>query len=52
MRKRIEQIEAGVNELLEYVKKEFFSGREDEFEKKRSLVPISQTEIVKIETED
>ena len=52
MRKKIEQIEAGVNELMEFVKKEFFSGREDEFEKKRGLVPISRTKIVKIEKTD
>jgi len=44
MRKKIEQIEAGVNELLEFVK--------NEFEKKRSLVPISQTKIVKVEKTD
>lgn len=50
MRQKIEQIEAGVTELFEYVKKEFFSGREDEFEKKRnSLVSMSHTKIVKVE---
>jgi len=50
MRQKIEQIEVGVNELLEYVKKEFFSGREDEFEHKRSsLVSISSTKIMKID---
>lgn len=49
MRTKIERIEAEVNELLEFVKKEFFSGREDEFESKRSgLVPLTQTKIVKI----
>lgn len=50
MRQKMERIEVGVRELLEYVKKEFFSGREDEFErKKKSLVPIVQMKIVKIE---
>ncbi|MDP2916127.1 MAG: MerR family transcriptional regulator [Candidatus Aminicenantes bacterium] len=49
MRTKIERIETEVNELLEFVKKEFFSGREDEFESKRSgLVPLTQTKIVKI----
>jgi len=49
MRTKIERIEAEVNELLEFVKKEFFSGREDEFESKRNgLVPLTQTKIVKI----
>ena len=50
MRTKIEQIETGVTELFEYVKKEFFSGREDEFEKKRnSLVSMAHTKIVKVE---
>jgi MerR family transcriptional regulator/heat shock protein HspR len=50
MRQKIEQIEAGVTELFEYIKKEFFSGREDEFEKKRdSLVSMSHTKIVKVD---
>jgi MerR family transcriptional regulator/heat shock protein HspR len=50
MRKRIERIEAEVNELLEFVKNEFFSGREDEFERRRGgLVPLKQTKIVKID---
>jgi MerR family transcriptional regulator, heat shock protein HspR len=50
MRQKMERIEAGVRELLEYVKIEFFSGREEEFErKKKSIVPIVHTKIVKIE---
>jgi len=50
MRQRMERMEAQVNELLEFVKKEFFSGREDEFESRRSgLVPLTQTKIVKVE---
>lgn len=50
MRKRMERIEAEVNELLEFIKKEFFSGREDEFESRRGgLVPLRQTKIVKID---
>jgi MerR family transcriptional regulator/heat shock protein HspR len=49
MRRRIEQIESGVNEFLEYVRQEFFKGRDEEFEKrKNSLVRISQTKIVKV----
>ncbi len=52
MRQRMEQIEAEVNMLLEYVKKEFFEGREDEFEIKREdLVHIRPTKIIKIKKE-
>ncbi len=49
MRQKIERIEAGVHELLDYVKTEFFSGREEEFERKRkSLVPVAQMKIMKV----
>ena len=48
MRQRMERMEAQVNELLVFVKKEFFSGREDEFEsRRRSLVKVSETGLVK-----
>jgi MerR family transcriptional regulator/heat shock protein HspR len=50
MRKKIEQIESEVNVFLEYIKKEFFEGKEDEFElKKKSLVLINPAKIIKIE---
>lgn len=50
LRAKIEQIEKEVNEFLEYVKREFFEGREEEFEmKKDSLVQISPAEIIKVE---
>lgn len=50
MRKKIEQIEKEVNMFLEYIKKEFFEGNEDEFElRKRSLVRINPAKIIKIE---
>jgi len=50
MRNKIEQIEAEVNMFLEYIKKEFFEGREEEFElRKKSLVRISPAKIIKIE---
>lgn len=52
MRKKMEQIEDEVNEFLEYIRKEFFEGREEEFElRKRSLIRISPAKIVKIEKE-
>lgn len=53
MRKKIEQIEEEVSLFLDYIKKEFFGGREEEFEKrKKSLVRISPVQIIKIEKEE
>jgi MerR family transcriptional regulator/heat shock protein HspR len=53
MRKKIEQIESEVVEFLDYVRKEFFEGREAEFEqRKKSLVRISPAKIVLIEREE
>jgi MerR family transcriptional regulator/heat shock protein HspR len=50
MRQKMEQIEVEVNEFLEFVRKEFFEGREEEFEvRKKALVRISPAKIVKIE---
>jgi MerR family transcriptional regulator/heat shock protein HspR len=49
MREKMEKIEAEVNEFLEFIRKEFFSGKEDEFEsKKKSLVRVSPTKIIQI----
>jgi len=53
MRKKIEKIESEVTEFLDYVRKEFFEGREAEFEqRKKSLVRISPSKIVLIEQEE
>lgn len=53
MRQKIERIEIEVNEFLEYVRREFFEGRDAEFEtRKRSLVHIRQAKIVKVEHKD
>ncbi len=53
MRKKIERIEAEVNEFLEYIKKEFFEGKEDEFEvRKNALVRISPAMIMKVENKE
>jgi MerR family transcriptional regulator/heat shock protein HspR len=49
MRQKMQQMATEVNELLEYVGKEFFRGKEDEFEaRKKGLVRLSQTKIVKV----
>ena len=50
MRKKMDQIEAEVNEFLEYIRKEFFEGKEDEFEsRKKAIVKISPARIIKID---
>jgi len=53
MRNKIETIEKEVGEFLEYVRKEFFEGREDEFDQKKdALVQIRTRKLVKIEKID
>jgi MerR family transcriptional regulator/heat shock protein HspR len=50
MRQKMQQMETEVNQLLEYIKKEFFPQDEAEFEaRRRGLVRVSQTKIVKLE---
>jgi MerR family transcriptional regulator/heat shock protein HspR len=50
MRAKIERIEAEVQAFMESFQREFFSGREEEFEAgKRSLVPVSSSKIVKVD---
>ncbi len=52
MRKKIEQIEEEVNMFLEYIRKEFFEGREEEFElRTKSLVRVRPAKIIRIERE-
>ena len=53
MRSKIEKIESEVTEFLDYVRREFFEGREAEFEqRKKSLVRISPAKIVLIDREE
>ena len=48
MRQKMERMEAEVNELLEYVKREFLGGDKDALEsRRRGLVRLSQMNIVK-----
>jgi len=50
MREKMQEIEAQVNELLDYIKNEFFQGREDEFEvRRRSIVPVKTTKPMPVE---
>lgn len=53
MRQKIERIESEVAAFLAYVRSEFASGREEEFEKScRSLVPVSPRKLVKVSREE
>ena len=50
MRQKIEEIEGEVNQFLELVRKEFFEGKDGEFEARRNaLVRVSPTRIVKVD---
>ncbi len=50
MRKKMQEIESEVNEFLEFVRREIFEGRDDEFEQKRkSIIRVMPAKIVKIE---
>lgn len=50
MKKRMDRIEAEVNEFLDYIRKEFVEGQEDEFEQRRqALIRITPGKIVKFE---
>jgi MerR family transcriptional regulator/heat shock protein HspR len=53
MRQKIERIETEVNEFLGYIRKEFFEGREDEFEYRRqAIIQMRPAKIVRIMRED
>jgi MerR family transcriptional regulator/heat shock protein HspR len=53
MRQKMQEMEKQVNELLEYVRREFFTGRDAEFEaRSRGLVKVNQAKIVKLESRE
>jgi MerR family transcriptional regulator/heat shock protein HspR len=53
MRVKIERIEAEVGQFLDYVQREFFQGKEDEFEaRKRALVSVRPGGVIKVERPD
>jgi MerR family transcriptional regulator/heat shock protein HspR len=53
MRAKIERIEAEVGEFLEYVRREFFQGKEDEFEaRKKALVSVRPGGVVRARGRD
>jgi MerR family transcriptional regulator/heat shock protein HspR len=50
MKQRMNQIETELNEFLEYIKREFVEGQEEEFEhRRRALIRITPGKIVKFE---
>lgn len=52
MRERMEQMESEINSFLDYVRREFARGREEEFEAgKKSLVHVRKAGLVKIDDE-
>jgi MerR family transcriptional regulator/heat shock protein HspR len=53
MRDKIERIEAEVTEFLDYVQREFFAGKEEEFEaRRRALVSVRPSGVVKVKSRD
>jgi MerR family transcriptional regulator/heat shock protein HspR len=50
MREKIEQIESEVGEFLEYIRTEFFRGKEEEFEARtNALVHVRSAGVVKVD---
>ena len=50
MRQKIEEIEGEVNQFLELIRKEFFEGKDSEFEARRNaLVHVNPARIVKVD---
>lgn len=53
MRDKIERIEAEVGEFLAYVQREFFQGKEEEFEaRKRALMSVRPSGVIKVGSRD
>jgi MerR family transcriptional regulator, heat shock protein HspR len=53
MRSKIERIEAEVAEFIEYVRREFIQGKEEEFEaRRRALVHVRPGGVIKVKTRD
>jgi len=53
MRDKIERIESEVGEFLGYVQREFFEGKEEEFEaRKRALMRVRPGGVVKVKNRD
>ena len=52
MRQKMERIETEVNEFIEYIRKEFFKGNEEEFEMRhKALIRLRPAKIVRVDPE-
>ncbi len=50
MREKMEKMQEEFNQVLEYIRKEFFEGKEEEFKKKKdAIVKMASAKVVKIE---
>jgi MerR family transcriptional regulator/heat shock protein HspR len=53
MRQKIERIESEVNEFIEYIRREFFEGNEEEFEMRhKALIRLRPAKIVRVALEN
>jgi MerR family transcriptional regulator/heat shock protein HspR len=53
MREKMEQIETEVGEFLEFIRKEFYLGKEDEFDARtNALVRVRSAGVVKVENSE
>jgi MerR family transcriptional regulator/heat shock protein HspR len=53
MRARMDRMEHEVNEFLEFIRKEFYEGHEEEFDKKKNaLVRIHRAKLIKFERDN
>ncbi|MDD8020420.1 MAG: helix-turn-helix transcriptional regulator [Acidobacteriota bacterium] len=53
MREKMREMENQVNELLNYVRDEFFHGREEEFEtRRRGLIPVTMIKPIPVRKEE
>jgi MerR family transcriptional regulator, heat shock protein HspR len=53
MRERMDRMEHEINEFLEFIRKEFYEGNEEEFDKKKNaLVRIHRAKIIKFERDN
>lgn len=53
MRARMDRMEHEINEFLEFIRKEFYEGHEEEFDKKKNaLVRIHRAKLIKFERDN
>ncbi len=53
MREKMKEMEKQVNELLDYIREEFFHGREEEFEaRSRGLIPVPMVKPIPMKKQE